>query len=640
MVKATATFGGASAGPVELPRPLAIQPEEKEAARPARPMTIIEWAESRYILPSETAELAGLWSCEIVPYLREVLEALSDTGTRRVTLKKCSQCGATESCNILIGRTVDEAPAPTLMVMPREDDVRRRVRTRLRPMFRSTPSLLARLGGDIDGLNIGTETVLDRMILYLGWATSPAALADNPVCIVILDEVGKFPPKVAKEADPVSLATKRQRTFRSRSKLYDLSTPVYAGDLIDREYNQGDRREWWSRCPHCGKSFVIEWRHVELDKGADGGLLDKEDYRAGGGARIRCEHCQKPWSERDRWRAVSDGRWAPDGCRVDGRGRIVGKVKATTHRSYHVCAMMLHPMFVTIDELAAEFAAARLEQKAGDPGPMQDFINSQLGDPWMETVKVIPADRLLSHVGSTPMGLVPDGVQLLVAGVDVQIDHFWVMVVGYGYMSQRWVIHAGRLESGDTRYLDSYDILRAFLTTTWPMESDPKKYHTLRVAGVDRRYRGDVVEDFCRQCRDVAVVPVMGDDAVRGVIYRPKKLAHGQVRYDLNLGALKDRIQAGLTSDEAGPGYIHLPADIGADVLGHLVGEVQIHIRRGRKLEPRWVPKTSRTPVHTWDCFVYAEGVAEVAGARLLRDPNAPVVSVKRRVGKMERMKR
>ena len=79
------------------------------------------------------------------------------------------------------------------------------------------------------------------MNLYLGWAHSAAALADVPVGLILADELGKFPPAVGKEADPMNLLRDRQRIFGRRSKLIKLTSRVDEGDLADVEYNEGDR---------------------------------------------------------------------------------------------------------------------------------------------------------------------------------------------------------------------------------------------------------------------------------------------------------------------------------------------------------------------------------------------------------------
>ena len=294
--------------PSLLPVPLPIQPEEMEVLEPRERINAAQWAVNKRKLSAKTSDLAGDWSHEYTPYLVEIMEALSDMGTRQVTLVKCSQSGGTETCLNFLGWVIDESPGPALIVMPREDDASRRVNTRIRPMFESTPSLRRKLpGGRLENLYIGKETVLDNLILYLAWSGSAAALADNPVCYVILDEVGKFPGGAGKEADPVSLAKKRQRWFYWRSKLFVLSTPVIEDDLVDREFKRGDQRRWWSRCVHCGRRHVLAWGNVHMEKDGRGNLLDPEEYELGGRAWYVCPQCGTAWSEMDRWQAVAAG---------------------------------------------------------------------------------------------------------------------------------------------------------------------------------------------------------------------------------------------------------------------------------------------------------------------------------------------
>jgi len=619
-----------------MPVPLPLQPEEVELLTPRDRMSVSQWAEKKRQLSSKTTDLHGPWSHDYTPYLVEVMDCLSDAVTREVVLMKCSQSGGTEAGLNFIGWAVDESPAPALMVMPREDDANRRVATRIRPMFESTPSLRQHLPGRrVDMLNTGKETILDNMIMYLAWAGSPAALADNPVCYVILDEVGKFPVKSGKEADPVSLAKKRQRTFFARSKLFMPSTPVLENDLIHREYLAGDQRSWWAKCPDCEKYHKLNWQHVQLDKTKDGKLLAASDYEAGGHARYACPECGSLWDETKRWQAVCDGLWVPAGCSVNDKGRIIGEIGSSTIRSYHIHALMLYPGFQTIDDLAAEWARAQIAKKTKDIGPLQDFINSQLGEPWVEAEKQTEDLIIRSHIGTYKAGIVPAGVQILTAGVDVQIDHVWVTVVGWGYLSEAWTIWSERIETGDTRQLENFDILRQFLLATWPLDQDPDRSATISKVAIDCGYRDDVVFDFCRAATEIDIVPVRGDDSVRAGVFRARKVAGATItRYDLNVNILKDRLYRLMyESTAAGPGYWHLHIGTTDEIIGHLSSEEQrVFKHRGRR-QILWVLKKEHAANHIWDCSVYAAFAAELAGARTLRDPSAPAPQRKRRVG-------
>ena len=606
-----------------LPKPLAIQPEELEILSPRKKLTVSECALQRRILSSKTSNFAGPWSHYYTPWAVEIMDFLSDIGTKQETVMKSVQSAGSEIGLNFLDWIIEESPGPTLIAMPREDDTNRRINTRIKPMFAAMPSLRSHLpGGKIENINIGKETVLDNMILFIGWAGSAAAMADNPVCYVWLDEVGKFPLRTGKEADPVSLAKDRQVTFFSRSKLLIVSSPVNENDLIDREFKAGDRREWWVACPFCGDFHVMANANLQLDKDNDGNLLDSQQYLTGKFSRYVCPLCRKAWSEKDRWQAVSDGVWAPDGCTVDKNGKIIGKIPITVHHSHHISGFMLYPGFQTIARLSAKRADAIFYKKIGDIGPMQDYINSYLGEPFEEREKETSESVLISHIGSHKPEIVPSGVQMIAAGFDVQLDHVYARVLGWGYMSEVWSIFEARLETGDTSQLENFRMVEELLEMQWPFEDD--KGHTMGIykAGIDCNYRGDVVFDFCRRHSDV-LIPVRGDDSVRSRVFRASKVAGSLIRYDLNVNVIKDRLYRLLfESIAAGPGYFHLHAETSADTLEQLASEEQRRIRNGRHFDNIWVKKDRNKANHFWDCDVYATFAAEIAGVRMLREPS------------------
>jgi len=619
---------------LNLPRPLALQPEERELLTPREKRTRAEWAEQRYILPRD-AYLAGPWSFDYSPFAREPLEKLSKIGKIQVTIRKCTQASGSEITNIFVGSTVEDDPQPTLIVMPTETDTNRRMNTRIKAMFRSSPSLAKHLpGGRVDNLNIGKETVLDNMNLYIGWAGSPAALADNSVCNVILDEVGKYPQASGKEADPVSLAKKRQRTFRTISKLLVLSTPVLTGDLVDREYNRGDRRRWWVKCPHCGQYHIIEWKtegnyNVHLDMDADEELLTEDEYKEGGHAWYVCPLCEKKWSTEDRWEAVSAGKWAPEGCAIDKSGAIIGKVKSTNHYSYQINALMLYPLFVNLDELAAEWAAAHVAKKAGDISLLQDFINSQLGEPWEEREKTTDITRLVTHVSDYEAEEIPGAVQIITNGLDMQIDHVWLFTLGWGYLSELFTINTERIQTGDTTILSNLDIVADHLSRGWKRKDDSPVFVCKNA--IDCGYRPEVAKNFCRKYPQLNIIPVHGSPTILSQVYNAKKEDDKLTRYPLNVDTLKDTLwRIMFESVQPGPGYFHLHREPSRELLNHLTSEEPAKVRKGpRKGKFRWKPKTRSGQAaanHLWDCLVYAYFAGYIAGATMLRDPDRPIV--------------
>jgi len=627
---------------IKLPSPLPLQPEEEDLLSRRKRLSVSQWAEKYRRLSAKTTNLAGDWSNDYCPYLIEIMDSLSDIGTREVWVQKCAQSAGTEAGLNFLGQTVCEDPAPMLIAMPTEDIAKKRLRTRIKPMFEATPQLIAHLPDeDIDNLNIGQETVLDNMILFIAWSNSAAALSDMPICKVIADEAAKFSEGVGAEAGSYDLLRDRMTTFFARSKLYAPSTPVLKNDMFDVEFCETDMRNDWIRCIRCGQRHIPKWAYVEMQKTSDRKLLSHKDYLLGDCAHYVCPHCEAVWSERDRWAAVCSGIWAPAGCTVDVDGKICGKVFSNPHKGFQISGMMLYPGFMTIGRLAGEWAKAQTAKNSGNIKPLQNFINSRLGEPFEEREKETDENKLVIHIGNYAPGVVPAGVQILSAGIDVQLDHFWVWVLGWGWMSEVWSIFEQRIESGDTKDLENYQPLREFLSMTWPMATAPDKKMAIRKAAIDCNYRPDIVLDFCRQVTEVDIIPVRGDDTVRSRVFRAVKVAGGtMIRYDLNVNILKDRLYRLLYDSTApGPGYFHLHKETTSEVLKHLSAEEQRRIRTRRRIEVMWVKKDSHLPNHLWDCGMMATFAAELAGARTLRDPSEPLLIKRRQIGMLNRLK-
>lgn len=625
----------------DLPTPLELQSEEKEVLQLRSSIGIADWALKNRKLSRKTTRFHGKWSHEYVPFLVEPMDSLSDPNIQQVTVEACAQGAKTEIGLNLLGWIVDKRPGPTLIVMPTEVDTKRRVATRIKPLFESTPILLKHISGSANKINLTDATVMDNMLLYLGWSGSASALADNPVQYVILDEVGKFPSRIGNEADAVSLAKDRTTTYGKDSKIYVCSTPTIEGDSIDREYNLGDQRQWWTKCPYCERYQILTWKNVELETLEDKTLLAPEDYENGEHAWYVCPHCKKKWSESDRWKAVCAGKWVPKNCSIDKNGTVIGEIFDTKKRSYKITALMLYPGFMTIDVLAAEWVAANISKRTGDVGPLQNFINSRLAEPWKESEKITSASKLKNHIGNYSSSEVPEGVQLITCGADVQKDHIWVSVEGWGYLSEVWTIFEGRIETGDTKEISNYEVLRQFLHTPWRCANSQKAVKYIAKTAIDSRYATDVVYDFCRKCSELDIVPIMGDDSVIRAPFRATKIAGGtRIRYNLNLLRLKDRLFRLLfESKTSGPGFWHLPKDFSEDYIRQLCSEER-QIPRNKKQRQRWVIKSGYSDNHLWDCKVYSLFASDLAGARSLLSMEELQKYIEKRRAKTARKKR
>lgn len=347
----------------------------------------------------------------------------------------------------------------------------------------------------------------------------------------------------------------------------------------------------------------------------------------GGRARYLCHGCHQAWSESDRWLAVSAGKWIPDGMPVDAAGNIEGDWPATTYHSCRITALMLHPAIQTIDDLAADWATAQQAKRRGELGPFQDFINSQLAEDWELRERVPEEAKLHAHVGQYERGTVPAGVQAITTAIDVQMDHVWIMVVGWGYQFEAWVIYAGRIETGSTENTDNLGAIRPYLTAPWIMESS-RTGLIMRstLAGIDSKYRPDSVNAFCRGVTEVAVVPTMGypENRMSGRMYRIVTLANDLKRHDINVDRFKNSVFRQLfITENPGPGFIHLYRDFEDEFKKQLVSEHQVEQHAGARSYLTWQPIKSHLANHLWDCLVYNRFLAEIIGVQAMPDPEA-----------------
>lgn len=590
----------------------------------------IDWMENNYILSGGTSAVEGPWSAEYTPYFAEPAKWLSDTATREVWIYACSQSGKTTMGSGFIGYVADCAPAPAMVIMPTKDDAKNRIEARIRPMFRDNSDLLAHVRGrNVNNIFIGKQTVLDNMILYIGWPT-PQAMADKPVCYILADEVGKYPPYVGHEADPINLLRDRQRWFKSRSKFLGTTTPVIEDDMADQNWKRGDRCELWGRCPYCGKWRLIIWENVRIDRFDLRGkktFYAESVYRKGGKCRYVCPQCKAHWTEDDRWNAVKRGRYVPAGFELNDEGRFDTAPPATDYRSCRVHALLLHPMVETVTDMVCKFVIAQKARELGNIEPLKNFWNSELARPWKETRAETDIEKVRTHIGTYPAMKVPPGAEMLTAGLDVQLDHVFLRILAWGYLAEFWSIFEQRIETGPTERLENLEKVVPYLVRRWPSMAEQDVNFRLAAAAIDRSYNTEAVDALCvRLIGAVNLLPVAGDDGVKKQPWRAGSAAGGRIkRYDLNVTMYKDALyRSYFEAVNPGPGYGHLHKETHYTVLEQLCSEHKIIEQKGGKITwVGWSVKKDGLANHYWDCDVYARAAAEIAGLWSIPDPSA-----------------
>lgn len=238
--------------------------------RPEPQLTVSAWADTHRVLPTTNAE-PGPWRTARVPYLREIMDALSTASPiERVVFMKGAQTGGTEAGLNAVGYWIAHAPGTIMTVWPTGDMVRRNSRTRIEPLIDGTPALRAKIAPARakDPGNTVTQKEFTGGVLVMTGANSATGLRSLPVRYLVLDEVDAFPADADGEGDPVALAIQRTVTFRGRRKIMLISTPTDAGSSrIEKAYAESDQRRFFVPCPACGAMQHLRWSGIRWPEG-------------------------------------------------------------------------------------------------------------------------------------------------------------------------------------------------------------------------------------------------------------------------------------------------------------------------------------------------------------------------------------
>ena len=578
------------------------------AWRPPPRLSVSEWSNRyRYLSPEASAE-PGLWNNARAPHLIAPMDRLSPTSpTERVVLKFSSQSGKSECLLNFIGFVVDLDPGPVLCIQPNVTPMGEAFsKDRVKPMWRDSPSLAAKIGlakGRTSAQTI-THMVFPSGHLTIAGANSPAGLASRPIRYLLCDELDRW--EITKEGDPLLLARKRLQTFRARRTAKELivSSPTYDDLGICAEYDRcGQRWEWHLACQHCGVRQFPRLKHFHHDG-------DPKSLR------YVCEACgaEHPLVEADAVKA--SGAWV---CVQDGPEDSIG----------YWFNQWASP-FARWDDTLQEWLDA-----GTDPARRQAVTNTVFAEPWEgEGEKVEPS--LLSQRAEDWGESVPDGIIAITMGCDVQGDRLEVETVGWGRGWESWSLSYDVLP-GEPTAPEVWDDLLALYRQPWT-RADGQTLRPL-VLCVDSGAYTQHVYQFVRGARDKGVIPIKG---IAGMEREPlagdkrarmkrmaSRLREGRPAELLGVDNLKRTVFAYLTAKPGAVGHCHFPVGREEEYYAQLTGErLMVIAQRGRRPERRWVP--IHPAVEALDCRVYALAACHLAGLDLhpAKADKAPVDAV------------
>lgn len=567
-------------------------PEELKAFKPPERYTVSEWADNFRVLTSVSAE-PGRWRTNRTPYLKEPMDRFTDPLIEKIVLCFGAQLGKTETELNMIGYALDQTSSPTMMVYPTDTIAKFASDKRVQPMIKSVKSINDKFDENSKLLELDFN---NGNYMVLVGANSPSSLSSRSIKYLFFDEIDKYPAFAGKEADPIKLATERTKTFIDK-KIVMVSTPtVESGNIWQAFMSANERRQYYVPCPHCGVSQTLKFKQIkwpeEHNDNAD--MIRDTAY-------YECEHCGERIYDKHKMEMLRRGEW-----------RAVNESQSKVRSvSYHLSS--IYSPWVTFGDVAYEFKNSK-----GTPATLMNFINSWLAEPWKSS-KTKSTQNMEFTQSNYPCGVVPDKAVLLIASVDVQLDHFWWEVRAYAHGVKSYLIDYGQASTWE-------DLEEIIINREYPSEYGESRQ--VMKAGIDSGFRTDEVYQFCSRFPEVCI-PVKGSSnhSTMAAPYTMTSLEKGVVGglklYVLNTDYWKDFIFARMIRPADEDGTIHLYKECPQEYSDHLRSEEKQEIRNVKTgaVTVQWKPLTSHPVNHLLDTCTYNAAVADIAGVKYLVEP-------------------
>jgi phage terminase large subunit (gpA) len=480
-----------------------------------------------------------------------------------------------------------------MMVYPTDTIAKFASDKRVQPMIKSVKSINDKFYENSKLLELDFN---NGNYMVLVGANSPSSLSSRSIKYLFFDEIDKYPAFAGKEADPIKLATERTKTFVDK-KIVMVSTPtVESGNIWQAFMSANERRQYYVPCPHCGVSQVLKFKQIkwpeEHNDNAD--MIRDTAY-------YECEHCGERIYDKHKMEMLRSGEW-----------RAVNESQSKVRSvSYHLSS--IYSPWVTFGDVAYEFKNSK-----GTPATLMNFINSWLAEPWKSS-KTKSTQNLEFTQSNYPCGVVPDKAVLLIASVDVQLDHFWWEVRAYAPGVKSYLIDYGQASTWG-------DLEEIIINREYPSEYGEARQ--VMKAGIDSGFRTDEVYQFCSRFPEVCI-PIKGSSnhSTMAAPYTMTSLEKGVVGglklYVLNTDYWKDFIFARMIRPADEDGTIHLYKECPQEYSDHLRSEEKQEIRNVKTgaVTVQWKPLTSHPVNHLLDTCTYNAAVADIAGVKYLVEP-------------------
>lgn len=283
----------------------------------------------------------------------------------------------------------------------------------------------------------------------------------------------------------------------------------------------------------------------------------------------------------------------------------------------------LHGLYSPFAKSSWAVLADEWERAQGKPADLQVMVNTRFAELWSETVDRIDPSGLASRAEPLEEGIVPDGVGMLTAGVDLQANRIEVYVWGWGAGLESWPIAAFILDGDPQQEPDRAG-------SVWYKLDEIRARRFAHAAGgdvpitttlIDSGFATAQVYRYVHRRRGQGVFATKGVGGA-GVPFIGKQTLQGRERVPLQpIGtdtAKNEFLRSQILERAAGPGFVHIADWLTTDQLEQLVAEKRTRrVHRGKVIY-EWVKKSPDSPNEALDCRLLARAALERQGSRVI----------------------
>lgn len=541
---------------------------------------ISKWAEENVILPSTESDKSSYVNFKLTPYLYDIINSFSNKDVREITVIKPAQAGATMAMLVLLLYIIENMPSNTLFVSADKEQTSSMSLDRFVPLFMESKLYEKHFGNAKSNDFTKTTYRFKNMLLHWAWATSSVQLSSKPKKYVFCDEIDKWPTKLRKEADPVSLVLQRLKTFKD-SKAYFASTPTHRHGYISKLFNKSNKCHYYCPCPNCKFEIKPIFSDIKIPpefKKCESALLLEHSP-----CYYECPNCKYHITESEKKNWINNGFWKAD------------KPHIKHHHGYAITGII--SPFNNFSKIMYEFKEATQDVTKES---LKNFFNSIMGEFFEENVKSFNFNNS-NIVKQLKKGIVPDNSAFLICGIDKQGDRVYYSVYSFNFGYTVTLVDYGVL-------IDEEDIELNLINKTYT-NSDNNKVYNINYFGMDTGFKPYPVYRLNINYKNF--IPIKGYS--RTVINNNYKFKDVENYPGAVLLSIKTEFYKDLIYDTFGPeNKIQFHMETEDEFFKQINAEQKVPDKSGKSYIYDLKPGTRDN--HFLDCMVYAFSVADTLG--------------------------